>query len=230
MSGLAAGSYKVGFQSCGGGNYLSQFYDGKSSLATADAVSVSAGSTTSGIDAALQQGGQITGTVTDALTHAGIANKCVAAYDASNNFVASGFTDSAGHYAMAGLVAGSYRVGFQTCGGGNYAPQFYDGKSSLAAADLVSVTGGGTTSGIDAALQPGGQITGTVTDAANHTAISGACVGVYDTADNLLSYTQTNGAGAYTLAGLATGSYKGRIREWRDTVPDRTRELSDPAL
>ena len=156
VSGLAAGSYKVGFQSCGGGNYLSQFYDGKSSLATADAVSVSAGSTTSGIDAALQQGGQITGTVTDALTHAGIANIQVSASDSSGNNP-GGFTttDSSGHYTLSGLGSGSYRVQFSSGFGGNYITQYYDNKPSLATADAVSVTVGESTSGIDAGSAAG---------------------------------------------------------------------------
>jgi hypothetical protein len=153
--------------------------------------------------------GSLSGTVTDASTHAGVASECVSVYDAGNSFVASGFTDSAGRYTVSGLAAGSYKVGFQSCGGGgDYLPQFYNGKSSLAAADAVVVTARSTTSNVDAALQQGGQITGTVTEAATHAAISGACVGVYDTADNLLSFTRTNGAGAYSLSGLTTGSYK----------------------
>ena len=75
--------------------------------------------------------GSLLGTVTDATTGAPVANECVAALDASNNFVASGITDSAGRYTVSGLAAGSYKVGFQSCGGGNYLSQFYDNKPSL---------------------------------------------------------------------------------------------------
>jgi inosine-uridine nucleoside N-ribohydrolase len=51
LSGLPAGTYKVGFVP--NSNYLPQFYSGKSTLATADPVSVATGSTSTGVDAAL---------------------------------------------------------------------------------------------------------------------------------------------------------------------------------
>ena len=121
---------------------------------------MTAGSTTSGIDAALQTGGQISGTVTDASTHSALSGVCVTVYDSTDNEVGFANTDASGHYTVSGLVSGSYTVGFAGCGAGNYAPQFYNGKSSLATADAVSVTAGSTTSGIDAALQTGGQIRG----------------------------------------------------------------------
>ena len=208
ISALASGSYKVGFQSCLGGNYLPQFYNNKGSLATADPVSVTAGSTTTGIDAALQPGGQITGTVIDAATHAAVANACVNVYDTSNSFVGSGTTDSAGHYTISALASGSYKVGFQSCAAGSYQPQFYNNKGSLATADPVSVTAGSTTTGIDAALQPGGQITGTVIDAATHAAVANECVSVSDASNNSVGFGQTDSAGHYTISALASGSYK----------------------
>lgn len=49
--------------------------------------------------------------------------------------------------------------------GGNYLTQFYNGKPSTSEADPVPVTAPGTTSGIDAEMRPGGQISGRVTDA-----------------------------------------------------------------
>ncbi|MGZ6711199.1 MAG: carboxypeptidase regulatory-like domain-containing protein [Solirubrobacteraceae bacterium] len=207
LSRLAAGSYTVGFQTCGGGNYLPQYYNGKPSPATADPVTVTAGSTTSGIDAALQPGGRITGTVTDAVTGSPVANECVSA--SGQNSSAGALTDASGHYTLTGLGTGDYTVRFTSCGGtGNYAPQYYDDKPSAATADLVAVAAGNTTSGIDAALQAPGQITGTVTDAVTHAPISGACVGVFDTTDQAVTSTQTDSAGHYTLSPLATGSYK----------------------
>lgn len=53
VSGLDTGTYKVGFVFFEGNYYAAQFYNGKCSLATADPVSVTAGSTTSNINAAL---------------------------------------------------------------------------------------------------------------------------------------------------------------------------------
>jgi hypothetical protein len=52
ISGLASGDYKVGFDA--GKNYVIQYYNGKVSLSEAEAVAVTAPSTKSGIDAAMQ--------------------------------------------------------------------------------------------------------------------------------------------------------------------------------
>jgi len=205
VSGLATGSYKVSFVP--GGNYLPQFYNGKASLAAADPVAVTAGSTTSGINAALAAGGQITGTVTDASTSAPVAGVFVQAYDSGGNPVASTQTASDGTYTIAGLATGSYKVGFAPYGT-NYVPQFYNGKASLAAADPMAVTAGSTTSGINAALAAGGQITGTVTDASTSAPVAGVFVQAYDSGGNPVASTQTASDGTYTIAGLATGSYK----------------------
>jgi hypothetical protein len=76
--GLPADTYRVGFTtslvSCTGSNYVTQFYDNQKSLANADPVAVTAGSTTPGIDAAMvSNAGQISGTVPPGATTPGIA-------------------------------------------------------------------------------------------------------------------------------------------------------------
>jgi hypothetical protein len=81
-------------------------------------------------------------------------------------------TEPNGEYAIAGLKAGEYRVEFSTRGR-NYLPQFYDGKAASSEAQLVSVTAGQTTSGIDAGLQEGAQITGNVGNATTQEAVDG---------------------------------------------------------
>ncbi len=68
---MKAGEYKVEF-SDRGGDFLSQFYDGKTLSSEAQLVTVAAGQTTSGVDAALQEGARITGKVTDASTQEAI--------------------------------------------------------------------------------------------------------------------------------------------------------------
>ncbi len=201
---LVTGSYKVGFVPTG--NYVSQFYNGKANLATADPVSVTAGATTSAINAALAAGGQITGTVTDASTSAGVLNVEVDVYDSSGNPVASGQTASDGTYTVSALPSGTYKVGFIPFGT-NHLPQFYNGKANLATADPVSVTAGATTSAINAALAAGGQITGTVTDASTSAAVENVEVDAYDSGGSLVASSQTASDGTYTISGLPTGSY-----------------------
>ena len=207
FSGVAPGNYTVGFS---GSGYVSQFYDGKSSLAIADPVSAIAGSATTGIDAAMQAGGQITGTVRNTATKRPIQHIAVVVYDGSGNELNSACTAADGTYTVSELATGSYRVGFDDgCGVSKYVPQFYNGKSSLASADPISVTAGSVTSGIDAAMQAGGQITGRVTDAVRHAGIVGVSVSAYDSSGTVVGTPVTTKAdGTYSIPELATGSYR----------------------
>ena len=215
VSGLATGSYYVGFKSgCGASNYAPQFYNGKSSLAGSDVVSVTAGSTTSSIDAAMQAGGQISGTVTDATSSSPVQNVEVDVYTSTSSGSTPAdtvCTASDGTYTVSGLATGSYYVGFKSgCGASNYAPQFYNGKSSLAGSDVVSVTAGSTTSSIDAAMQAGGQISGTVTDATSSSPVQNVEVDVYTSTSSGSTPADTvctASDGTYTVSGLASGSY-----------------------
>jgi hypothetical protein len=205
VSGLVTGTYEVGFVPTSG-NYLSQFFDGETSLAAADAVPVTAGATTLGINAALAPGGQISGTVTDASSQ-GIGNVEVDVYDASQNFVTSTMTAADGTYALSGLATGRYEVGVPSSG--VYASQFYNGKASLATADAVPVTAASPPTTVDLALLAGAQISGIVTDtAAPANPVPGVEVDVYDASGNFVASTQTGGDGTYTLSGLFPASYK----------------------
>ena len=62
VTGLPAGTYKVQFSDASG--YLEQWYNNKPDYESATEVQVSAGNTTTGIDARLIEGGKISGTVT----------------------------------------------------------------------------------------------------------------------------------------------------------------------
>jgi hypothetical protein len=64
-------------------------------------------------------------------------------------------TSASGTYTISALPATSYRVGFVNCGASTYLAQYYNGKTTLAGADSVTVTDGTTTSGIDAAMGHG---------------------------------------------------------------------------
>src|SRR5207248_572352 len=168
--GLAGASYTVEFSGCGAANYVTQDYPSP--------VSVTVGATAANINAALASGGIITGTVTnDAATPVALANICVFAQPPSGNSFGSGQSDATGRYSIVGLAAGTYVVQFSDCGGGGYLGQYYNNQSTFASANLVLVTAGATTANINAALAPGGTITGTVTDnAATPTALANICV------------------------------------------------------
>jgi hypothetical protein len=132
--------------------YAAQYHHGEPDLATAGPVSVSSGTDTAGIDAALAHPGQINGTVTDASTGAALAGISVQVLDASGTAVGSAVSTGAGGvYAVSGLAPATYRVEF-TDPTGKHVSQFYDARSTLSAADPVTVTSGSTTAAINAAL------------------------------------------------------------------------------
>src|SRR5437660_3293733 len=126
---------------------------------------------------ALAADGGISGTVTDS-NNAPIPGVVISIYDSSHTFVTSGFTGADGSYTIAGLVPGSYEVGFQSTSG-NFAPQYYNDKSSIAASDPVTASSGATTPQIDAKLAKGGQVTGIIQDT-SHAGIVGEAVEVLD--------------------------------------------------
>jgi Carboxypeptidase regulatory-like domain len=107
----------------------------------------------------MQPGGQITGTVTDSEGKP-LQGVDVSVFEAGgSSTVPVGYTqtDPTGDYTVADLASGSYIVEFSAnfYSVGSYAPQYYNAKSTWAEAELVSVTAGSATSGVNAALTKG---------------------------------------------------------------------------
>lgn len=204
--GLPSGEYVVEFFATGH-NYLTQFYNGKINFNEADQVSVTLGSTTSGIDAALKPGGIVTGTVKAAATSTPVSNIDVCASPRSGGASACAVTNAGGEYSIVGLATGEYTVAFYG-NGQNYVPQSYNGKAKPTEATAVSVAAGSTTPNIDASLEVGGEITGTVTTAKTKEPVGNVTVGVYETNGAFVTNIFTNPKGEYTALGLATGEYK----------------------
>jgi hypothetical protein len=236
VSGLPTGSYKV-FFSPYELNYVPEWYDDQPSFYTANPVSVTAGATTTGIDAALAAGGVIAGRVTEEATGNPIQNIYVYVHDLTGNGVNGEYTDDNGTYTVMGLLTRTYTVEFDTSNaninyGQSYVEEWYDNQPDQASANTLSVTAGATMSGIDAALAGGGSITGRVTEEATGNAIYNIYVYVVDLAGNSVTYDHTDDNGTYRLSGLPTGSYKVRfsssssgqnyILEWYDNQPDQT--------
>jgi len=207
---LRPGNYKVQYQDFSG-NHISEWYKDKVSCNSADLVSVEAGSETSGINAALAVGGSVSGTVTDEATGAPLPDICVNVNDTSSSFFGFASTDSLGDYTVGGLPSGDFRVQFSDCsfpGPDIYIREWYNDKPDFDSADLVSVSQGVDTGGINAALAVGGSIAGTVTEEGTGTPVFGICVDVYDTSFLFVASDLTDMAGNYTVGGLPTGSYK----------------------
>jgi len=200
LVGLTTGKYAVTFnRGCGNnGNYLP----------ANRSVSVVAGHTTSGFDAFLPAGAIITGTVTG--THgAPVRGICVSASNSRNYSAATSKAD--GTYSIIALGTGHYTVRFSGgCGNsGSYAPQWYHGQSNVASADPVVATAGHTTAHIDAAMQPGGTITGVVTDTSGNR-LNDICVVVANRSEAQLGFAfnfEFTKNGTYMAANLVPGAY-----------------------
>jgi hypothetical protein len=197
-------------------DYLTQYYDGKSSRSEADLVPVATGAVT-GIDAALQKSGAIEGKVTATFGGAAVPGVEVCAWkldvdESEEGLLRCTETAPEGTYFLPGLRSGEYKVEFFAVETDQeFAFQFYDRKSFWSEADSVAVTLGATVTGIDAELHPGAGISGTVYSAASGALLRQIIVCPLDAAHAELlfwSCTETNSAGRYRIHGLPAGSYK----------------------
>jgi len=215
VEGLPGGSYRVEFSPGKSGlNYLTQYYNDKSTPAAAEPVKVVQGETTKDINAKMRPSGEIKGTVTEYTGSEDIIplqNIEVLVYEAGKSEFPVGvaITDEHGEYTVEGLPSGSYHVEFSPGKSGlNYVTQYYNDKSSLATAEPVKVLGAKATEGINAELQVGGEISGTVTDASTHAPLANVDVVAVGSDEAFAGVTNTNASGEYTILGLASGAYK----------------------
>ena len=157
VSGLAPGSYTVEFndpicQLFGPANLAPQWYNDQPTQATANAVTVTVGNTTTGIDAALQPDGQISGTVTGPGA-APVSGACVTAVPQGGATPPIVAISHAGQYSLGDMLPGNYKVKFSSgCGATGYQTQWWQDASSASSATVVTVSPNGDVTGIDATL------------------------------------------------------------------------------
>jgi Carboxypeptidase regulatory-like domain len=209
---LPAGTYQVAFVVLGCGstaNWLPQIYKDIDTISGKPTpVRVRSGQTTSGIDAKLQLGGEISGTITGA-GGARLSGICVAAEmlgKAQRLFIGSA-QSSRGAYHLHGMPAGPYKILFLPCGRqlGGYLPIWWDGAQSERAAKVIRLKSRQLVSGINEVMPLGGTISGTVTNS-SHGPLKGICVSA--AGSDSYAQTTTNAAGRYSIAGLLSGSYQ----------------------
>jgi hypothetical protein len=213
IAGLASGEYDVEFFSPANSklNFAFQYYDAKTSFEDATPVSVSSGATTSGIDAELEAGGSISGTVRRAVNGEPIAGIEVCAFSIAVESFGCATSEANGEYTVVGLRGGAkYFVEFSSPAqsGLDYLTQHYRDRPTPEGAETVSVFTGQTTPGVDARLEEGGFISGRVTDASTGAPLDLVLVCAIAVSGPQERCTGTNANGEYKSPVLASGSYK----------------------
>jgi hypothetical protein len=198
--GLPAGRYSLFFgPGCNNnGNYLYQNYPHN--------VTARLGHVTGGINAYLQPGAIITGTVTAKSSGAKLGGICVLT---ANQLMVT-LTKANGSYSMDQLPPGRTKIEFVNCQNrGNFAPQFYPGNLNVAGAESVAARPGRVTSGIDAALEPGATISGTIALSSGRK-LSQVCAGAAPVqfATDVGGRVALSRQGRYTIEDLAPGDYQ----------------------
>jgi hypothetical protein len=188
------------------------------SPATGDGVVVLAGQASTGIDFELEHTGGISGSVTDAAGLAGVAGARVDFLTPSGAMVSSSNTVAAGTYTSPALPAGSYLVRAQGPSGTSYMTEVFSGLTcapcTVTDGMPVTVASGATTTGVNLALQRGGQISGTIRDGITNDPVGSIVVDIFDSTGASVGVTSPSLAttGAYTSGGLPAGTYYARAR------------------
>ncbi len=202
MTGLNSGRYELEFYPCTEGTTtLAETFPSR-------LVTVKVPHTTTGANAVMPLGGDISGTVLGASPATAQPNLCVEAEETNGLAANAAETGTDGEFTITSLPAGKYVVDIGACGTvSNLAPQWYQDAATVAHATVVSVSSGKVTALASVTLSTNGAITGTVTGP-SHTGLAGICV---TTSSDLLQQpvvAVSRASGAYTLLGLPPGNYR----------------------
>jgi len=183
----------------------------------------------SNLDFRLATGGIVTGRVA-AAGGAPLGNVAVQLYAADGAWIKGGASQSNGAYRLPGLPAGSYYAR-TAVGALPYADEWYDdlpvlGGERPAAAAAIAVTTGAISGPIDFLLNPGGLLTGRVTDE-GAAPLSGVRVELYAGDSTAVGERWTGSDGSYLFANLPAGTFYvkavaaalGYVDEWYPDAP-----------
>jgi hypothetical protein len=212
ITGLVAGEYKVEFWSeATEPSYVGEFYNDKPFWEEADEVKVEEGVATTGIDAELAEAATIEGEV-DAASVDEPIDAAICSHLPTGELGGCTLTRPNGSYTLPGLPQGEYKISFTPDSFRyNLLNQFYDHKSEPSEADPLALTAGETLTGIDADLEAGAEIHGTVYSAVSGAPVPEVPVCVLRPEEGewwLRECVPTSNTGGYVLYALGTDSYK----------------------
>ena len=205
VNGLPPGQVTVCFEpSYTAGGYQRTCYGAEPDGVDSAPVTVTAGQmSTAGVR--LRHGASVIGTVTDS-SGTPIGDVLVSAYGTTSHLGYYSQTDASGSYTFSGVTADDYQICFDPTYAvgpaiGGYAAECADDQLSFETADPVTVPTSGSVT-VNAALSPGAEITGTVTDSAGN-AIPNAFVLTYGVDGAYLNpFGVTDSTGVYRLTGV----------------------------
>ncbi len=212
IRGLKPGTWTVSADA--EGNFLTEYYNNRSTPGSADPVTVTSGNATTGIHLSLPAGGAVLGTIRNQSTLAPLSGYLVEATRVSDFFSRTAQTQADGTYRIEGLPTGTFRVGVPQL------TKWYNNRSSAQTADPVNITAGMTVAGIDISGFPpgactpgvGAALSGTVTG--NGSPLFGASVTLWRTLGNQrvqVTGTETALDGSFSLPCLDAGTWFARV-------------------
>lgn len=232
---VPAGQICLEFADWDGANYIGEFYNNTRIWTSATKIAVADGATVSNINATLSAGGHITGTVTAQSTGEPLEGVRVIALAPpyGEEEIYETFSRVDGTYDIGGLPTNSYLVQFMDIGQTDpsyervYLDEFYNGVTLMGSATAVSVTAPATRASINASMQVGNGISGTVTKSGSGDPIwlagweQGMQVGLYNAAEEEVMWTMADSEGHYRFGGVPDGTYKVKFFDWGwDAVGD----------
>ena len=201
VTGLEAGEYTARFAPEGtGSGLLSEYWDGAADRASAQRITVADGDAITGINASLQAGGSITGTVTREGDGMPVSGVTVGVSASGTGGSGMAMTQHDGSYRVDGLPAGDYTVTFTPSDQNTLVKEFWDGAYEPSAATAVHVVAGEETASVDAALDAPAVVSGQVTRESDGSAVTG-----------IVAVSTVGGEEVANVSIEADGSYSARV-------------------
>jgi hypothetical protein len=222
---LPPGSYYLQFSSPHVGNWASEWWSDRPTRAGSTAVTLAVGQTRSGLDVILAPGASISGTVDFDGPSLPLGSTRVQAIDSAGAVAAETYVSSSwsNTFSLRGLPAGDYRLRF--LGEATvFATEWWDDSVDEPGSQVISLLAGQQQTGVDATLEVGLTISGTITSATPNAYLSGISVtAVRDDGVRVAGYVWPDGT--YEIRGLRPGDYLVEYRsyesasEWWEDQP-----------
>lgn len=211
-AGLPAGGYKLNFvpqRYEPSWNYVQEWWQDKRDAESATVITLSEGTSKTGVDAELTPGASFAGRVTDTEGRP-IDDAVIFARGSGSEYSAKSWPD--GTYKVEGLPAGTYALRFESPWLGEqakYIDEWWNNAPDYASAARLTVTSGQSRTGFDVQLSTGSSISGRVVGL-DGKPLDGALVEAIATRGEEpyrhLDYTDADGT--YSVAGLPAGEYE----------------------